>query len=84
MNDDSLDDVANFKCIAANSGNVTRCKVQCDRCKYEKLNTVGIKAKPTGDLNVYAKEVWNEAIEAAALYSEDYNGNDSVALWEGN
>lgn len=27
---------------------------------------VGIKARPTGDLNVYAAQIWNEAIEAAA------------------
>ena len=31
---------------------------------------VGIKARPTGDLNVYATQIWNEAIEAAAKVAE--------------
>lgn len=29
------------------------------------IDSVGIKARPTGSLNIYAVEVWNEAIEAA-------------------
>lgn len=31
------------------------------------IDSVGIKARQTGSLSVYANEVWNEAIEAAAL-----------------
>ena len=51
----------------------------CPKCRIiDDANSVGIKARPTGSLNVYANEVWNEAIEAAAKIADKDTRTDQA------
>ena len=81
MKDDSLSDVVLTVKGSCGSNHPNFKDWQtCLNCRViDDANSVGIKARPTGSLNVYANEVWNEAIEACLKIALEW---DDMAAYE--
>lgn len=65
-----------FKCVAGNVNEQSKCKEQCDRCKYESFSKItAINANQLAEDSSLCRMIWNEAIEAAALIGEQDHGS---------